>query len=320
MKKRKAVLWITFAVIVVAGILILRNANSIKVHTQEEFLFDTRCSITVFGKDGEKAVKKAFNRASVIHYDTNFFDDASLVSQINKAPAGVPTYAGEDIIEIIKVAEEVNEASEGAFDITIAPVSHLWNIGGGRTAPPTGEEIESAVALVGMDALVIDEEALTVTKDFSTTQIDLGGIAKGYAADKAAETLREMGITSAIIDFGGNIVTIGQNPKTRNGMWRIGLQKPFSVTGEYEKTVEIAEGAVVTSGAYQRYFEYEGWIFHHILDPVTGYPVQQNFSSATVVGQSSALCDALSTAAYVLGEKKGTELAEKFGGELIVLE
>ncbi len=318
--KKKSVLWITFAVFVIAGILILRNMAGIKVHTEEEFLFDTRCSITVFGDNGEESVKKAFNRASVIHHDTNFFDEGSLVSQINKTPAGVPTYAGDDIIEMIKLAKTVKEKSDGAFDITIASVSHLWNIGGGRTAPPSGEEIENAVSLVGRDALVVDEDALTVTKEYSTTRIDLGGIAKGYAADKAAEVLKEMGVEAAIIDFGGNIVTIGKNPKTRDGKWRIGLQKPFSATGDYEKTVEITEGAVVTSGAYQRYFEYEGWIFHHILDPVTGYPVQQNFSSATVVGESSALCDALSTAAYVMGEKKGEELVKKYGGELIVLE
>lgn len=317
---KKKVLWIVFAVIVIAGILVLRNINGTKMYTEEEFLFDTRCSITVFGENGEEAVKKAFNCASVIHHGTNFFDDGSLVSQINKAPAGVPTYAGEDIIEMIKLAGEVKMASEGAFDITIAPVSHLWNIGGGRTAPPTGEEIEKALALVGRDGLVVDEEKLTVTKEFDNTQIDLGGIAKGFAADKAAEVLKEMGVEAAIIDFGGNIVTIGKNPKNRDGKWRIGLQKPFGVTGEYEKTVEITDGAVVTSGAYQRYFEYEGWIFHHILDPVTGIPVQQNYNSVTVVGKSSALCDALSTAAYVMGEKKGQELVKKYGGELIALE
>ncbi len=320
MKKIKPVLWIAFAVMVIAVVIIVRNASGQKSHTEEEFLFDTRCSITVFGKDGAQSVKKAFNRASVIHYDTNYFDEASLVSQINKAPAGVPTRVSEDIIEIIKLAKEVNKASGGAFDITIAPLTHLWNIGGGRTAPPSGVEIESAVALVGRDALAIDDEKMTVTKNYGGTEIDLGGIAKGYAADMAAKCLKELGVKAAIIDFGGNIVTIGQNPKTRDGKWRIGLQKPFSVTGDYEKAVEIEEGAVVTSGAYQRYFEYEGWIFHHILDPVTGVPVQQNYSSATVIGESSALCDALSTAAYVMGERKGKELVEQYDGELIVLE
>ena len=127
------------------------------------------------------------------------------------------------------------------------------------------------------------------------------------------EILTESGVSSFILDFGGNIKTCGKNPTTKNGLWRVGLQKPFAPTGEYSKVIEVLDKAVATSGTYQRNFTFNGTLYHHIIDPASGFPAVQDFESVTVTLESSALADCLSTAVYVLGKEKGLLLLEKFG-------
>ncbi|MBE7032304.1 MAG: FAD:protein FMN transferase [Ruminococcaceae bacterium] len=310
---------IVFSTIILATLILglfFRAGGTDKKYESTEFLFDTYCTITAYSKNAETAVSAAFDEIARIHRLTNFFDENSDISRINKAKANEPIKVDPIVIEILETALEMDRESEGAFDVTLAPVSMLWKFDEGEPVPPTAEQIKTALAIVENGGIEVDAESLTVTKLSDETKLDLGGIAKGYAGDAAAKVLREMGAKAAIVDLGGNISCIGENPNSKDGKWRIGLQKPFAPTGEYSETVEINEASVVTSGTYQRYFEYGGEQYHHIIDPSTGQPSRHEFDSVTVVGGSSMQADCLATAVYVLGREKGAALAGKYGVDI----
>lgn len=304
---------------VVAGIF-FGLINEKKEFSDKEFLFDTYCTITAYGDDAEKAVVEAFSQSADIHSITDGFAENSEVSEINSAKAGIAIPVSDDLAEILTTVTEIENSSSRAFDSSIAPVVLLWNFGGeGRI--PSEEEIKRAMAYVGDGKIVFDSNKKTVMKTDDNAKLDLGGAAKGYAGDKAVEVLKSFGVSGAIVDFGGNILCFGENPKSDDGKWRIGLQKPFAPTGEYDEknVVELSEGAVVTSGTYQRYFDKDGKRYHHIIDPKTGYPANQTYSSVTIVTESSLLGDCLSTACFVLGRDAGQKLADKYGAQIIFL-
>ncbi len=315
MKKLKTVFLVIILVTLIAG-LYFKSLSDGRKDEQTEFLFDTYCTITAYSKNAEEATSAAFDEIARIHKLTDFFDENSDVSRINNSKSGMAVEVDPIVVEILETALKIGRESEGAFDVTLAPVSMLWKFDEGEPVPPTAEQIRTALAIVENGGIELDTEKMTVTKLSDETKIDLGGIAKGYAGDAAAKVLREMGVKAAIVDLGGNISCIGKNPNSKDGKWRIGLQKPFAPTGEYSDTVEINEASVVTSGTYQRYFEYSEERYHHIIDPATGQPSKQEFDSVTVVGGSSMEADCLATAAYILGREKGTALAEKYSAEI----
>lgn len=312
MKKLKTIFTVIIILTLISG-LAYRSLNKTATTEETQFLFDTVCSITVFSPSAEKEISAAFAEAEKIHRLTDFFDENSDVAIINSAKAETPVNVSRETIEIIDLAQKINRDSKGAFDICLAPVSRLWDFKSENPEIPEKSAIETALDVCHGSWLNVDATSRTITKSLDKTQIDLGGIAKGYAADKAAEALTKMGVQAAIIDFGGNIVVVGKNPKTKDGKWRIGLQTPFAPTGEYSKVVEIQSGSMVTSGTYQRYFEKDGKAYHHIIDPKDGFPAQRKYSSVSINAQNAALADALATAVFVLGEKDGAALAEKWG-------
>ncbi len=318
LKKLKTFFSVLIILTLFAG-LFLTSRKGGKSIEETEFLFDTVCSITVFSRSDRQTVKDAFDEAAQLHRLSDFFDEISDVSKINKADASEAVKVDESIINMIEIANKINSYSDGAFDITLAPVSVLWKFDAENPIPPTDDEISAALKTSARENIKFDKKSGTVTKAFADTKIDLGAIAKGYAADRAAKILKDAGVKSAIIDFGGNIVTIGKNPKSPDGKWRIGLQTPFAQIGEYSKILKLDEAAIATSGSYQRSFEYEGKLYHHIIDPKTGHPASQSFDSVTITAESAALADALSTAVFVLGEENGKKLVENFGANLDIL-
>ena len=312
MRKLKTLFTILIIITLISG-LFYRSLNR-KTQTEEtRFLFDTVCSITVFSPSANTEISAAFDAASEIHRLTDFFDETSDVTRINSSKANTSVAVSREVAEIIDLAQQIQADSKGAFDITLAPVSRLWEFKSENPTMPRKEEIEKALDICRNSKITVDMTTLTVSKNRDDAQIDLGGIAKGYAADTAATVLEKMGIKSAILDFGGNIVIVGKNPKTPDGKWRIGLQTPFAPTGEYSKIIEIQSGSTVTSGTYQRYFESGGKMYHHIIDPQNGFPAQTEYKSVSICAQTSALADALATAVFVLGKENGKALAEKWG-------
>ena len=184
----------------------------------------------------------------------------------------------------------------------------LWDIKN-RITPPTGDEISEALRKVGYDKISLSGNVLTKNAE---TGIDLGGIAKGYAADVIKELLLREGIKKGIINLGGNIATIGG--KTAKKDWIIGITDPFSVDSACTET-QVRDMSVVTSGGYQRYFEFCGKRYHHIISPQTGYPAENTLASVTVICENSMLGDALSTAVFILGEEDGKALLDQYGAK-----
>lgn len=281
---------------------------------ETRFLMDTVCTVRTGGTDSAAAVADAFSVISDIHHSVNFFDETSTVSAFNRAPAGVAVPLDEHTAAIVQTALTVAEASDGAFDITIAPVSSLWDFSQGILPDP--EEIADALPLVNYRFLIYDPQAQTLTKTVDGVAIDLGGAAKGYAADKAAEVLQSHQVSYGLINLGGNVYVFGTNPNRRDGSWEVGIQTPFADTGVYSQTHTLTQGAVVTSGVYQRFFWQDDTLYHHILNPKTGYPVTGTLAGVTVCTDSALLADCLSTACLVLDKDGAESLASRFGATL----
>lgn len=194
--------------------------------------------------------------------------------------------------------------SNGAFDITIAPLSSLWDFTSEEKKVPSDENIQTALPFVNYENVIIDGNKLTFTKE--GMGLDLGAIAKGYIADKMKEFLVSKGIKSATINLGGNVLCIGK--KTDHSPFRIGIQKPFANRSDTIAVLNIEDKSVVSSGIYERYFEKDGTFYHHILNPTTGYPYNNHLVSVTIISDQSVDGDGLSTSCFALGLEKGLEL------------
>ena len=238
--------------------------------------------------------------------------ESSDVSRINTAEGKV-TKVSLETAELISLALEISAESNGAFDITVLPLVELWNINE-ATTPPKAEDISSTLKHVGYNNLSLNKESVSLAQN---TKIDLGGIAKGYIADKVRDYLLSERITEAIINLGGNVTVIGDNDGKN---YSVGIQKPFSLHGESAAILKLENKTAVTSGIYERYFKVDNTIYHHIIDPKIGYPVQNNVASVTVIADSSALADSLSTACLVLGIEQGMKLAKSKGAEIVLID
>jgi len=234
--------------------------------------------------------------------------EGSDVWRINHA-GGKPVEVSDDTIILLQTARQVSAYSDGAFDVTIAPVSTMWDFTSGAAVVPDADAIARAAALVDYTRMDIDGNTVTLPENM---MIDLGGIAKGYIADEVKLYLMERGVKSAVLSFGGNIVTIGLKPD--DSPWKVGIQDIDKPTGEYMLVSLNFGGSTVTSGIYERGFEADGVYYHHILDPATGWPVQNDLASVTIFSDSSMWGDALATAAFALGPEKGTALIEELNG------
>jgi len=210
----------------------------------------------------------------------------------------------EQTAELLSISLDYCECSDGAFDITIEPVSSLWDFTSGEAVLPDPNLIEDAVSKVGFRNLCLEDQKLTFLSPM--TSIDLGAIAKGYIADEIKEYLVESGVQSAIINLGGNVLCIGSKPDGEP--FKIGLKKPFTDGAETFAIADVTDMSVVTSGVYERHFELDGRNYHHILNPNTGYPYDNGLISVTILSESSADGDGLSTTCFSLGLEAGMEL------------
>lgn len=286
---------------------------------ETKLLMDTVCTVKVSGKDCSAATNAVFDKIAEIADKTDYYSETSKVSEFNKLSSGEKIALDDDLYKIIDMALSVSEKSDGAFDITVAPIKDLWQFSDGSHEPPSKDTIDNALKNTGYRNLVFDRENRTLSKNSDNIKIDLGGVAKGYAADCAVEILKQYNLDNAIIDLGGNVTVYGKNPSRRDGKWNIAIQKPFGKNGEYADTVTVEKGAVVTSGNYQRYFIYDDRVYHHIIDTKTGYPSDSGISSATIISDSALLADCLSTACMVLGKERGKMLADEFGVSIITV-
>ena len=269
-----------------------------------DFLLDTFVSITLYGGD-EEALSSAFELVRHMEGIFSRHRQGSEVYLLNNA-GGRPIEVSGSLSRVLEAAAGYSEISQGAFDVTIAPMMDLW-FGGGENAPPAQAEIFRALRLVDYRNMVISGGLVALENGAA---IDLGGIAKGYIADEVGQYLRGRGAAGALIDLGGDILAVGERSGGR--AWRIGIRCPFEP--RLLGVVEVRDSAVVTSGVYERYFMHEGARYHHIIDARTGWPADSGVVSVTVVSASAMKADALSLIGLLLGAREGMALIEDTPG------
>jgi len=308
------------------GVKLFNPGYSREPYQRTMFVLDDYVTITAYGKDQarvEGAVEESFRELQRLQGIFDRYDPESEISRLNREAAQGPVTVSEDLWRVIITGVEVYRESGGAFDITVGPLVDLWDVlgRGARGDPPPGEE-EIAVAreLVGTDMLELDEARRTVRFLRPGMTIDVGGLAKGYALDRAAEVLRSRGVETGYISMISTDLTLGEKPGTAGGpLWRIGILDPRGE--DYLATLLLPGGTYVsTSGDYQRFFDYQGVRYHHILDPRTGYPARGAISVTVVGGEEGARSDALSTAIFVLGYPEGLRWAESRGLECLLVD
>ncbi len=259
--------------------------------TKQGFYFDTVINITV-DEDRLTDAEEAFSLCTLMEDTFSRTKEGSELHSINTKKTSVLSH---DMQTVLDFSMSVSEKTDGAFDITVAPLCDLWNIKE-RTTPPTDSEIADALKNVGYQNITLSPFSA------GNSAIDLGAVAKGYAADRIRDLFVGNGVERAIIDLGGNVALIGE--------YTVGIRDPFNPDALYAKII-LKDKSAVTSGAYQRYFEYKGTRYHHIIDPRSGKCAESGLASVTVISPSSMQADAISTAIYVMGEK-GLSLCENY--------
>lgn len=271
-----------FIPLLLITVLFLSSCAGKKRETLHTYAFDTIVNITA-DKGDISYVHEALGMCSELE---NIFSRTLEESELSKINQKKASSLSADMKNVIDFSLYFSQLTDGAFDITIAPLTKLWNIKE-RTAPPTESEIAKAKEKVGYNSISLSP------LDIKEAQLDLGAVAKGYAADKIVEHFRKNNVSDVIIDLGGNVALIGE--------YSVGIRNPKSPDSLFAKFT-LKDKSAVTSGAYQRYFEHEGVRYHHIIDPRTGYSANSGLSSVTVVSPLSMHADALSTAIYILGK------------------
>lgn len=301
----------------VSGCSLPQNWFSPKPYKETQFLMDTIIEITAYGPNAEKGVKAAFAEFKRIHDLTNNFDANSQVSVVNQNAGKSKVVVDPDLLTMIKHSNELSDKLDGVFDVTIGPLTDLWGIGHKGDFVPSQAEINKLLPLVNYKAVEIDAAQNTVFLPQPGMMLDFGGIAKGYATDKAIEALKANSVTSALINAGGDVRVIGNKPDGKP--WRIGVQDPRNTDGISAKLSLTEWDTMETSGDYQRYIVKDGIRYSHIINPHTGRQPGE-ISSVTIVNNNSGDGDILGTAIFVLGVDRGLELLKQFpGNEAIIV-
>lgn len=284
-----------------------RNSTPI---SKSDIYFDTIITITVYDDNHIVFLDECFSIAEKYENLLSKTVETSDIYKINHSNQK-PTVVDSETIYLLEKALEYAKITNGVIDPTILPLSDLWNFGENNTVP-LSKDIASSLSYVGYENVIIDKETNSVILNHPNAGIDLGFIAKGYIADKMKEYLLSNGVESALINLGGNILTIGNKPD--GSPYVLGIQEPFSDGQSSIPNVSIRDKSLVTSGVYERYFYENGILYHHILDTKTGYPIDNNIWGVTILSDSSMEGDAYSTICLCLGLEDGMKLIEKTEG------
>lgn len=316
-------------IIIVSSIMLMAACQSAKSEyvkvSDQFFAMDTYITYTIYTLESEIEKAQTLTREANVLFETiddlaNRFETVpgvNNVKAVNQAAGKEPIVVDDKLIEMVQLAKEIEAQSNGAFSVVLGPVSDVWRIyqDGERTGVPTQSELDKLRPLLDSHNLEVD----TVAKTLHLTQpgmiLDLGAIAKGYATEYVADWLVGQGIEHGIVNAGGNVKTIGTHPV--NETFRIGLQAPDNLSDIFG-SVKIAETSVVTSGDYQRYFEYQGVRYHHLIDPQTLQPARL-YRSVSVITEDSTIADVLSTTLFMLPKNEGEAFIEQHYPDVAVL-
>ena len=270
-------------------------------------LMDTVVTVSLYGGGDEALIQACFDKCREYELIFSRTDPDSELYALNRAGS---MEVSEELLSVIETALEYCEYSGGAFDITMGAVSDLYAFSSERPRVPEEGALAEALCHVGYEKILVEGSRVTLTDPEAV--IDLGAVAKGYIADRLAEFLAQQGQESAVIDLGGNIRCVGSRPEGSG--FRIGIQFPFKSRSETIGIVEVRGSSVVTSGVYERSFEADGVFYHHILDPDTGLPVQNDLAAVSILSPLSVDGDALSTVCFALGLEEGLALIHSLEG------
>ena len=337
MGMKKRILAVTGVIFVALLLLVFtsrqKSPSSYDALTLTDYKLNTYVAVTIYDPAKKYVLEECMalcDQYELIFSRTNPNSELYRLNNglLPRQPNGYYTLSS-DLYEVIKTGKKYAGLSDNAFSVAMEPLTSLWDFTDGTNTIPSPEEIEAALPLSDSDNVLLKEpnqiafvKAGTLYTDGSPVNygmgIDLGAIAKGYIADKLKEYLLSEEVDSALIYLGGNVLCIGDKPNKDmlqtnphdTSPFTVGIEKPFSVNGETIATIKIKDTSVVTSGTYQRYFEKDGYLYHHLLNSTTGYPHQNGLTSVTIITASSTDADALSTTCFSLGLEKGLELLE----------
>ena len=284
------------------------SEQATKEASAQVFAMDTYMSLKAYGKNAQKAVDDAKTEIERLDKLWSAVDKDSEIYQLNQKKT---MKVSDETLELIKFAKKKSAQTGDAFDISIYPIVELWGFPTQKYKVPSEEEIQNLLKYVDSQKIKINEKTNTVTLE-KNMKIDLGGIAKGYTSQRIAKIYKKDGVKSGVISLGGNVQAIGK--KTDGSRWKVGIQSPDdteSMIGGYE----AADEAVITSGAYERYFEKNGKRYHHIIDPATGKPSEKDLKSVTIISKNGTLSDTMSTTLFVMGKDKATSYWKKHNNE-----
>ena len=265
-------------------------------------------TITIYDAETPGAARSAKEYLMKLNRAWTCFEKDSLVSRINGAAGCSAVPADRDTMDVLRLSRSCSELTRGAFDVTAGPAAALWKEAMLRGTLPSDEDVLQAMELVNWKDILLDADAGTVMLRKQGQRIDLGGIAKGYAADRLRERLLGHGVRRALLNLGGTVAAIGCSA-------RIGIQDPFRPIGVPMGTVFLEDRCAVTSGIYERCAVINGRRYHHLIDPNTGFPAKSGLVSATLIGGDAALLDALATACVILGLEESAALLAARGIE-----
>ncbi|WP_291571817.1 FAD:protein FMN transferase [Clostridium sp. UBA4548] len=270
-----------------------------------EVIIGTACTISLYDNKDPKILDEAFTRLKELEDILSINKLGTELDKVNEMAGKAPVEVSNDTFLVVSQGLKYSKLSGGALDITIGPLVKLWGIGTDAAKLPTEEEISEKKALINYKDLVLDENNKSIFLKRENMIIDLGAIAKGYAADEVASLLTKNNVKSAIIDLGGNIFAVGS--KIDGSNWKIGVQDPEDARGSSIGYIEVTNKSIVTSGIYERFFESNGKKYHHILNPKTGYPYENEILGVSILTDKSIDGDSLSTTLFALGIDKGLE-------------
>ena len=279
-------------------------------YSNEQFLLGTYVRIRVYDEGKEAALKPAFDRVKELGDKITINQKGSEIDEVNEQAGIKPVKVSDDVYTLVKRAYEYSQDSQGGFDMAIGAITQLWRIGFDDARKPSQEEIDQALKLVDYHKIELNDQEKTVYLKEKGMIIDLGAIAKGYITDEVVKVLKKQGVTTAIVDLGGNVYVLGHSPRGENQDWTVGIQDPNMARGSVLGSIKERNKTLVTSGIYERYLEVDGKKYHHLFDPKTGYPFDNDIASVTIITDKSIDGDGLSTAVFSMGVKKGLEYVE----------
>lgn len=273
--------------------------------SRTETMLHTVVQIQVYHEGVESVIEEAVDYMTRMEALLSTNLEGSDIYNINQNAGIEPVEVDKESFEMIERAIEIAEESDGLFDISIGSLTNLWQIGSEFARVPSEDEITEAVSKIDYRKIKLDSEKQTVYLEEEGMALELGGISKGFIGSGIAEIFQENDITTAIINLGGNVVVMGTSPAYPDEGWNVGVQDPDDSRGDIVGTQRVKQAAIVTSGIYERYLEVDGIKYHHIMDPRTGYPLDNEVSGVTVFAPTSADGDAYSTALFLIGIEEG---------------